>query len=114
MRRSAPFVLYGLGGIAVAGALVWASFAVAGQQLSAPLNPIQPVAVASSNPQPIPSRETERSPVPSPHDGQASVAMTSGTPSATKSLGGGSGSEGPSPSPGGHPRGDDLGHSGDD
>lgn len=48
MKRAMPFLFYGLGGIAVAGALGWASFTVAGQQLSTPADPIHPVAVATS------------------------------------------------------------------
>ena len=66
MKRAMPFLFYGLGGIAVAGGLAWASFTVAGQQLSTPGDPIQPVAVSSSRPSPLATVDATQPPTPHP------------------------------------------------
>ena len=48
MRRWLVIAAYALGGFVLAVAMAWAGFAVAGQRLSTPANPIEPVVVAVS------------------------------------------------------------------
>lgn len=86
MRRWMSIVAYGLGGFLLAVTMVWAGFAVAGQRLSAPANPIEPVAVPSSatpsathTPNASPSRADDHAATPSP----ASVGTSSARPAAT-------------------------------
>ncbi len=67
MRRGMLTALYGLGGLVAAATLAWAAFTVAGQPLSTPAEPIQPVSVAAATPSVSPTVARESSASPATH-----------------------------------------------
>jgi hypothetical protein len=125
MRRGLIIAIYALGGLGIALSLSFATFALAGQELSDPANPVHPIAAPTTGASTSPSKEhgstASDEPTHSPQPGTLAPAPSGGSSTSMSTgfpekPGHGSGSTSPSPAPGdnGGGGGDDGGGGGDD